>query len=115
MRTAGGRVEPVLEDILALNSYFGHGVLKQILIIHHTDCGASHIEPKAIRTDILSRHPDAQDQVNKMFIGAFSDLDQSIKDDVAIIKNHPMLHDDLKRGTKGLCWDVKTGELREVV
>ena len=54
-RTAGGHVRPILQDILTLDSFIGHGMLSQLVIVHHTDCGASHFSSQGIKNEITAR------------------------------------------------------------
>jgi len=69
-----------------------------------------------LRSKIIDAHPgDAAvaDAVENMEFGPFPDLDASVKDSVAFLKNHPLV---LKGGNiTGRVYDVGTGRLREVV
>ena len=114
-RTAGGRIAPVIPDILSLDSFLGHGSLQQLLVVHHTDCGASHFTDSGVRADICSRNPGHEHEVQNWPAIAFNDVDKSVREDVEIVRQNPLVSDAFKRGTKGLVWDVKTGELREIV
>jgi carbonic anhydrase len=42
----------------------------------------------------------------------FSDLDESVREDVQAIRSSPLIADDV--AVRGLVYDVKTGRLREV-
>ena len=55
LRTAAGRVQPVLRDLAALEAFIGYGKVKQLLIVHHTDCGGSHMKAADIKAHIISR------------------------------------------------------------
>ncbi len=55
LRTAAGRVKPVLKDLAALETFIGYGKVKQLLIVHHTDCGGAHMKASDIRASIISR------------------------------------------------------------
>lgn len=83
--------------------------------MHHTDCDASHLTDAGIRADICSRHPEYLTEVENWRPISFGNVDQSVRDDVELVRQNPLVGDAFKRGTKGLVWDLKTGELREVV
>ena len=48
-RNAGGRVEAILPDILAIDVLMA---LKHIVVVHHTDCGATMLSEDDIRTEL---------------------------------------------------------------
>ena len=55
LRTAAGRVKPVLKDLAALETFIGYGKIKQLLIVHHTDCGGSHMKATDLKANIIAR------------------------------------------------------------
>ena len=81
---------------------------RDIMLIHHTDCGMltfTDAELKeAIQKETGIRPPFAMD--------TFSDLDDDVRQSIARIKASPFVpHKDTIRG---FVYDVKTGRLREV-
>ena len=56
LRNVGGRVKAALQDIAVLDSFFGHGQLKQLFVVHHTDCGGLHFTDASAQADIASRY-----------------------------------------------------------
>ena len=62
------------------------------------------------------RFPKYNDEVNDWTIGAFDDrsIPESVRDDIDVVKNHEMVSDDLKAGTVGFVWNLKTGKLEKV-
>ena len=55
LRTAAGRVNPVLRDLAALEAFIGYGKVKQLLIVHHTDCGGTHMKTADVRANLIAR------------------------------------------------------------
>ena len=55
-RNVGGRIKPILKEIAVLDSFVGHDTFKQLLIVHHTDCGASHFKDDAVKAEIIARY-----------------------------------------------------------
>ena len=81
----------------------------QVYVVHHTDCGMltfSNSDLAKVIKDTLG-----VDVAGREFL-PFSDLDASVREDVALLANEPLL----LPGTPiiGLVYDVKTGALREV-
>jgi carbonic anhydrase len=52
LRAIGGRVEPNLSAIVLVDSLFE---FKEFVVVHHTDCGVSHIE--GLKEMVRSRAP----------------------------------------------------------
>jgi hypothetical protein len=72
IRVIGGRVKKAINDIVALDAYFG---LATVVIIHHTgkytfkdpvsntadleiDCGLTHVTNEKIRAALKKQHPN---------------------------------------------------------
>ena len=53
-RNAGGHVRLALEDIVVIDALIGQG-MKELLIVHHTDCGCSHFRATEVKADIIAR------------------------------------------------------------
>ncbi|KAF4637924.1 hypothetical protein G7Y89_g147 [Cudoniella acicularis] len=110
MRNICGHVNPALNDILALDSFL---TIKDILIIHHTDCGASHFTDAGIREDLKKRLP-GHAELDTMGFGAINDLEQSVKDELKILRASPLVRRELAERAAGFVFDIKTGELTPV-
>ena len=55
LRPVGGRItDYVLNEIVTLNTFMG-GILTNLIIIHHTDCGASHFKDDQIRSGLRAQ------------------------------------------------------------
>ncbi len=106
LRNAGGLVtEDVLRSLVLSQRLLG---TREVLLMHHTDCGLhGEVEPAlraAIAADVGHTPPYE--------FGAFSDIDESLRGAIARVREHPFLpHRDRVRG---FVYDVGTGRLREV-
>lgn len=105
IRNAGGRADDAIRSLVISQHLLG---TREIVVIHHTDCGMLSFSDEQLRAklrDELGAHTDIP------FL-AFSDLEQSVRDDVAAIQQSPLL----LRGVpvRGLIYDVRTGRLNEV-
>ena len=111
IRNAGGRVSgdalrslAISQQLLATN---------EIYVIHHTDCGMVTFKDEDIRGILKERLGDAAGAAaDAIDFLPFSDLEQSVRDDVEIIKKSPLINP----GTPitGFVYDVKTGKLSVV-
>lgn len=82
---------------------------KEIILIHHTDCGMLTFTDDEFRAQIL-----AETGVKPAWAPeAFNDLDTDVRQSIARIKAEPAI--PLKDAVRGFVYDVATGALREVV
>jgi carbonic anhydrase len=106
IRNAGGVVTDDAIRSLALSQRLLG--TKEIILIHHTDCGMltfSDDEVKAqIEQDTGIRPPFA--------LESFKDADADVRQSIARIAASPFVPD--KSSVRGFVYDVKTGKLREV-
>ncbi len=81
---------------------------KEIVLIHHTDCGMLTFTDDAFKKDILAETGIKPEWAPE----AFDDIDVDVKQSVARIKASPFIpHKDAIRA---FVYDVKDGSLREV-
>jgi carbonic anhydrase len=106
IRNAGGVVtDDVIRSLTISQCLLG---TREIMLIHHTDCGMLKFTDdelkEAIRKETGIRPPFAMD--------AFTDLEGNIGQSIARIKASPfVVHKDAIRG---FVYEVETGRLREV-
>ena len=82
---------------------------KEIILIHHTDCGMLTFTDDEFRAQIL-----AETGVKPAWAPeAFNDLDTDVRQSIARIKAEPAI--PLTDAVRGFVYDVATGALREVV
>lgn len=107
IRNAGGRVsEDAIRSLVISERLLG---TTEIVVIHHTDCGMLSFKNEDLTAKI--REDLGVDTAGLDFL-PFSDLEQSVRDDVRIIKNSDLIPEDIV--VSGAIYDVETGELREV-
>jgi len=106
IRNAGGVVtEDVIRSLMVSQRLLG---TREIMLIQHTDCGMSAFADEELKDSI-----EKETGVRPPFaIGAFSDLEESVRQSIARIGASPfVVHKDAIRG---FVYEVETGRLREV-
>ncbi|KAH8596283.1 carbonic anhydrase [Bisporella sp. PMI_857] len=104
LETVGGHVAPCINDIVTLDGFIG---VREIMIIHHTDCGALVYKDETIREFANGYSPGSVDETTSF--GAIEDLEQSVRDDITILKSSAIIRKELKDATRGFIFDIKTG------
>ena len=106
IRNAGGRAdESALRSLIISQRLLG---TREVLVIHHTDCGMLTFTNDDLRGKLRSEGLNA----SEIDFLPFPDLEQSVRDDVRTIKDSPFIPDDIS--VRGFVYDVKTGKLAEV-
>ena len=106
IRNAGGVVtEDEIRSLAISQRLLG---TKEIILIHHTDCGMLTFTDdsfkESIRAETGLRPPWAAE--------AFSDVDDDVRQSLARIDNSPFI--PIKDSVRGFVFDVATGRLNEV-
>ncbi|HWQ15331.1 MAG TPA: carbonic anhydrase [Roseiflexaceae bacterium] len=108
IRNAGGRAsQDAIRSLVISQRLLG---TNEIVVIHHTDCGML-----TFRNADLSARIRAELGVDASgwdFL-PFSDLEASVRDDVAVLRRSPLIPRDIP--ISGAIYDVRTGRLQEVV
>ena len=110
IRNAGGRATDALRSLA-----ISHELLatREIVVIHHTDCGMLTFANEDIQHKLGEDvGPEAEAAAKQIDFLPFSDLEQSVRDDVATIRNSPLIPQDIP--ITGFVYDVHTGRLRPV-
>ncbi len=106
IRNAGGVVtEDEIRSLAISQRLLG---TKEIILIHHTDCGMLTFTDDGFKQSIqqeLGQKPSWAAE-------AFSDLDEDVRQSIARIKNSPFI--PRKESVRGFVFDVATGLLNEV-
>lgn len=106
MRNAGGRVsDDAVRSVVLSSALLG---TRHVMVVHHTDCGLGSTSDEELRDDLRDHGID----VGNLWTGAFGDLDDSVRDDVAILRSHPLVGDRVT--VTGHVYDVSTGQLRTI-
>jgi len=125
IRNAGGRAsDDAIRSLVISHKLLG---TNEWFVIHHTDCGMETFTNE-IMADLLASSLDtaALDENGWHDIGTgpgsvegkyinwltLSDQAESVQEDVARIKSHPLVPDDIS--IHGFIYDCKTGKLIEV-
>jgi carbonic anhydrase len=95
--------------------------VRQVLVIGHTECGLSKVNPVALTASMQALGVDPQQLVEKEglgdinglvnWLGAFNDLHLNVKEVVNVIRTSPFLP---KIPIHGLVIDINTGKLSVV-
>jgi carbonic anhydrase len=105
IRNAGGRAADAIRSLVISQQLLG---TREVAVIHHTDCGMLAFTEEQLHQklhDELHVHPEIE------FL-PFTDLEQSIREDMQTIKDSPLLLSDVP--VRGYIYDVHTGQLHEV-
>ena len=107
IRNAGGRASgDALRSLIISYKLLG---TREFVVIHHTDCGMLTFTNDQLR-EILRN--DLNADASGIDFLPFSDLDESVRQDVQTIRSSPLIPDDIT--VTGFVFDVKSGRLREV-
>jgi carbonic anhydrase len=106
IRNAGGVVtEDVIRSLAISQHLLG---TKEIILVHHTDCGMLTFTDDQVKADI-----EAATGLRPHFaLEAFSDLERDIRQSIARISHSPFVTN--KDSIRGFIYDVTTGQLQEV-
>lgn len=107
LRNAGGR--PTADVVRSLVISQQRQGTDAVLVVHHSDCGMLGFTDDEMR-DLL-RQRFGVDAPGDAFL-TFTDLDQSVRDDVAAIRSSPLVPPSV--AVAGVVYDDRTGRLRRV-
>lgn len=108
LRNPGGRVTDAALVALVLGVTMLN--VKRVLVVEHTRCAMASSTDDEIKKRISeSTGTDA----SWMTIGAIADQEKTIRADVARVRTHPLISDDILVG--GFLYDVDTGLLKQVI
>ena len=107
IRNAGGRAsEDAIRSLAISQQLLGTNA---VVVIHHTDCGMLTFSNEDLRTKLKQQLNADAEHIDFL---PFKDLEQSVRDDVATIKNSPLLLKNIE--VSGFIYDVKSGKLLPV-
>jgi carbonic anhydrase len=110
IRNAGGRAGDALRSLVISQQLLG---TKEVVVIHHTDCGMLTFSNDDLRSQCIETFgDDAAELAGSIDFLPFEDLEQSVRDDVAFIRDSPLIPDTIP--VHGFIYDVHTGALTEV-
>lgn len=106
IRNAGGAVtDDAIRSLVISQRLLG---TREIILIHHTDCGMLTFKDDDVKNQI-----EKEVGVRPAFaLEAFADLDDDVRQSIARIQASPFIPN--KSSIRGFVYDVKTGKLNEV-
>lgn len=108
IRNAGGRVsEDAIRSLVISQRLLG---TTEIVVLHHTDCGMLGFTNEQLAAKVQSEL--GVDVSGRDFL-PFSDLEQSVRDDVELLRSSPLIAK--ATAVSGAIYDVTTGVVHEVV
>ncbi|KAJ5679183.1 hypothetical protein N7462_007427 [Penicillium macrosclerotiorum] len=105
IRNAGGRVTDALRSIIISQQLLG---TREIIILHHTDCGMLTFTDEVIRGKIRD---ELKQNVDHIAFLPFGDLKQSVRDDIQLLKESPLV---LDVPITGYLYEVESGKIVRV-
>lgn len=106
IRNAGGRARDALRSLVISQRLLG---TNEIAVIHHTDCGMLTFTNSDLHTKVKQ---DLGADASGIDFLPFSDLEESVREDVAFLLSSPLIPADVE--IRGFVYDVRTGRLNEV-
>ena len=107
LRNAGGRVtEDMIRSLVISQQQMG---TREIVVLHHTDCGAQTFENDSFQ-EYLKKELGV-DVSDKDFL-PFKDIDESVREDMRLLQESPLIPDDVV--ISGAVYDVDTGRMTVV-
>lgn len=104
IRNAGGRpTDDAIRSLVISQQLLG---TREVLVIHHVDCGMLTFSNDQLRQKVRT---DLGADASGIDFLPFSDLAQSVRDDVATLRQSPLLLKDAP--ISGFIYDVKSGRL----
>ncbi|KAI0438082.1 carbonic anhydrase [Xylaria telfairii] len=112
VRNASGTPARNIIDIAAIDRLAG---LTELIVIKHTDCGATYITESDVRNHIIKHNPELEGKLENFTLQTTTDIVERTKQDVELIKSSPLIRKELRDTVVGLLYDIKTGTLTKVV
>ena len=104
LRNAGGRVtEDMLRSLVISQQQLG---TREIVVLHHTDCGAQTFNNEDFQEHL--KRELGVDISDQDFL-PFQDIDESVREDMRLLKDSPLIPDDVV--ISGAVYDVDTGRM----
>ncbi|KAI1184262.1 carbonic anhydrase [Nemania serpens] len=112
VRNASGSPAGNIFDIVALDSLLG---ISEVIIVKHTDCGATYMTGHDVRNHITKHNPGLAGTLDDLPDLTTTDIVQKTRDDVDLVKSSPLVRKELRDTVSGLLYDIKTGKVSKIV
>lgn len=106
IRNAGGRAADAIRSLVISQRLLG---TEEVIVVHHTDCGMLTFDNDTMYG--ICREQLGADATDIDFL-PFSDVEQSVRDDVELIRSSSLIPNDMK--VTGFIYDVKDGTISRV-
>ncbi|KAK4551617.1 hypothetical protein LTR86_011041 [Recurvomyces mirabilis] len=110
-RNAGGRATPDAIRSISILRYLA-GV-ETVAVVHHSDCGMTHLTDEGIAQEALEKTPNAKDEIDKIHFGCFKEKEYEdiLKADVRTLMDQKILSG---MEILGFALDTFTGEVEHI-
>lgn len=108
IRNAGGLATEDAIRSLVLSSHALR--TRKLVLMQHTDCGLLNLDEVAFRRQLIDSTDT--DTLEPQTFGAFTDLEESVRKQMKVLRAHPWLK--LYEQIMGLVLDVKSGVVRKI-
>ncbi|KAL2847015.1 carbonic anhydrase [Aspergillus pseudodeflectus] len=105
IRNAGGRAIDAIRSLVISQQLLG---TREIVLIHHTDCGMLTFTDEVIREKIRS---DLGQDADHIAFLPFTDLEKSVLDDIKLLQEHRLI---LDVPITGYIYHVESGKISKV-
>ncbi|KAI1171150.1 carbonic anhydrase [Nemania sp. FL0916] len=112
VRSASGTPARNILEIAALDHFVG---INELIVVKHTDCGATHMTDEGIKSHILSYSPELESTLASSGPWTNKDIIDAGHKDVELIKSSPLIRKELRDTASALLFDIKTGEVTKIV
>lgn len=111
IRNAGGVItDDAIRSLVISQRLLG---TREIVLIHHTDCGMLTFDNASLRGKVREElGPQAGTAAADIDFLSFSDVEQSVRDDVAELRASPLIPRQVP--VRGFVYDVRSGRVTEV-
>jgi len=107
IRNAGGRAsDDAIRSLTISEQLLG---TNEVVVIHHTDCGMLTFSNEDLRKKLKQELNADAEHIDFL---PFKNLEQSVRDDVATVKNSPFIPKNIE--VSGFIYDVRSGRLLPV-
>lgn len=106
IRNAGGVAKEALRSVIISQQLLG---TREIAVIHHSDCGMLTFTTPQLQDKLKVAYPSAAKEIETIEFHPFPQLEESVKDDVQFLRNHPLV---IKESViTGWVYEVETGKV----
>lgn len=106
IRNAGGRAADAIRSLVISEQLLG---TTHIFVMHHTDCGMLTFSNEDLHAKVKQ---DLHANADNIDFLPFKDLEQSVRDDVALLKESPLIPNSIE--ISGFIYDVHSGKVLPV-